>query len=85
MEQKNLKQGEFENSTHRRCQQTQCNFFINGGCKACDECQAESFVLKKGCKRCRECENVPNALRWDEPCLQGNKVSQREKPMEIEP
>lgn len=87
MQLKNIEQGQLENSAYRRCRQTQCGFFQQGGCKDCSECSAEPFVLKKACKRCYECENVPNALRWGEPNMQGNKIAEKKKeePMVIEP
>ena len=62
-----LKPGQMANATHHRCRQSQCGFFQNGGCQACDECKASSFEINNACKRCNDCENVPDALRWDDP------------------
>lgn len=59
-----LKKGEEENELFRRCRQTQCQFFINGGCKACSKCGSEPYAINKGCHECYDCENVPDSLRW---------------------
>lgn len=55
-----------DTATSRRCQQTQCAFFVRGGCQACDDCGAEPYVLAQTCPRCTACETVPDALRWGE-------------------
>ena len=62
-----LKQGITETETHIRCRQTQCGFYIKGGCKPCELCNADPFILKKSCETCYNCENVPGELRWDDP------------------
>ena len=54
-----------EKNEHR-CQQTQCSFFREGGCKACDDCKSTSYIINQKCKRCFACENVPGSLRWGE-------------------
>lgn len=59
-----LPQGEMENAHVRRCQQTQCSFFVNGGCQACDDCKAAPYEIRKSCSRCYGCENLPDELRW---------------------
>jgi hypothetical protein len=51
----------------RRCTQTKCFYFLKGGCKACSECKAESYVINTECMRCLACENNSNALRFDDP------------------
>ena len=48
----------------RRCQQTQCGYYVNGGCKACEECKASPYIINTSCQRCLKCENVPNELRF---------------------
>ena len=65
-----LESGEMENDMFRRCRQTQCGFFQNGGCMACETCKAPSFILRKSCERCWRCENVANELRFGNEELQ---------------
>jgi hypothetical protein len=62
-----LNSGVSETETQRRCTQVQCEFYVNGGCKPCEECNAPGFVLNKDCERCFKCENIPNNLRWEDP------------------
>ena len=64
-----LPRGEMENVHLRRCQQTQCSFFLQGGCRACDDCAAAPYEIRKSCSRCFNCENVPDHLRWDDKNL----------------
>jgi hypothetical protein len=71
--QKRLRQG------HRRCNQTQCSFYLQGGCKSCSECNARPFEINESCNRCLDCENVPNALRWDDKKLTENVELSAEK------
>lgn len=68
-----------ENDGYRRCRQTNCAFFINGGCKACRSCSTKSFVIKKDCDICYRCENIPNNTRFDDPDI--TKLLQSEKPI----
>lgn len=63
---KNIKRGELENNTHRRCSQMKCGHFLQGGCRECEECGAEPYVLNKECESCDACENLPDELRWGE-------------------
>lgn len=48
----------------RRCQQLNCGYFVNGGCKKCDECNAKPFHINTSCNSCLCCENVQDSLRW---------------------
>ena len=49
---------------HRRCTQTQCGHYLNGGCKDCEQCKARPYEINVGCERCYACENIPNELRF---------------------
>lgn|SRR3990167_5013786 len=71
-----------ESKTHRRCTQTQCLHYVNGGCQVCEDCHAAPFVLTKTCDRCLDCEGVPNALRWGPKRTSG--VRQLTPPARIE-
>ncbi len=85
MKQKNklidLEKGETENKDYMRCRQTKCSFFINGGCRPCDNCRIKEFILSKDCERCNACSNIEGELRW------GNKnINNKEavkKPLKI--
>ena len=70
-----LKKGQQENDNFRRCTQTKCDFFIDGGCKPCESCNSQPFVLNKSCSRCLRCESVPMALRWDDDKI--NKLKEQ--------
>ena len=74
-----LPKGEMENESFHRCRQTQCGYFLNGGCQACAECAAAPFEIRKSCQRCFGCENVPNELRWDPKDLIQVKTKQQVK------
>lgn len=50
--------------TKRRCEQIQCSFYQQGGCKNCEECKTETLIINTSCCSCLSCENVPNMLRW---------------------
>jgi hypothetical protein len=63
----NINNGDIENNEYRRCSQVQCSYYLDGGCKPCAECKAETFILNKTCTRCTSCETIPNNLRWDDP------------------
>lgn len=56
----------------RRCTQTKCNFYLNGGCKNCEDCNEEPYNINTKCQRCMDCENVPDSLRW------GDKTKKKE-------
>ena len=62
--------GELENDEFRRCRQTQCGFFLNGGCRECRECNAKSFLIRKSCACCDNCENQPGYLRFGDEDMQ---------------
>jgi hypothetical protein len=55
-----------EKSDDRRCTQVQCGFYTQGGCKSCDDCKSEPYIIGTTCRRCIACEGVPNCLRWGE-------------------
>lgn len=48
----------------RRCTQTKCDFYLQGGCKNCSKCKAEPYHINTACGKCLRCEGVPNELRW---------------------
>jgi len=50
----------------RRCGQTQCGYFLQGNCRACETCKSEPYVINTRCQRCLACENIPNVLRWND-------------------
>jgi hypothetical protein len=56
----------------RRCQQTNCNYYINGGCKKCKECGSKPYVINKKCDACYKCENIPDNVRFEEVNQNGN-------------
>lgn len=68
-----------DEKTHRRCTQTNCKFYREGGCKSCEKCNAEPFVLKKSCSKCLACENVPNSLRFSDENSEKEMISQVEQ------
>lgn len=76
---KNLKPDEFENGTHRRCGQVECVFYKKGGCRNCQGCQAEPYVLKKGCAKCYDCENKEDSLRWGDKEAEKTEIKQKTK------
>ena len=51
-------------TTTRRCTQTKCSFYQQGGCRACDECKAEPYIINTSCSSCLSCENCEDMLRW---------------------
>lgn len=59
-----LDKGSLENDEFRRCRQTQCGFFLNGGCRECRDCKAKPFIIRKSCNCCDNCENTPGYLRF---------------------
>jgi hypothetical protein len=62
-----LSKGDMENDEFIRCRQTLCGYFVNEGCKKCEDCSAPPLVLRKGCKKCIDCSTIPESLRWDDP------------------
>ena len=79
-----LKSGITEDKTHRRCQQIQCSFYVQGGCKPCEKCSSDPFILNKDCETCYDCENVPGELRWDDPKIKAEAQDIIEKNGEME-
>lgn len=65
----------------RRCTQVQCSYYLQGGCKSCQDetCLAEPYIINTSCSRCLSCENVPGALRWDDP--NAGKIGQQQPVM----
>lgn len=80
---KQLKDGQVENVTHKRCGQTQCEFYLRGGCRPCDDCGAHPYEINKSCDRCYNCENVPDALRWGKNNVVQIKSKEENKTMEV--
>ena len=58
---------------HRRCGQTKCGFYLNGGCRTCESCKAKSYDINTQCARCLRCESVPNELRWVDKKIQKDR------------
>ena len=51
----------------RNCTQTKCAYFQMGvGCKACDCCGAEPYILDDNCYRCWNCCKDAGILRWND-------------------
>tara|TARA_Y100000034_G_scaffold120859_1_gene164387 strand:+ start:1273 stop:1491 length:219 start_codon:yes stop_codon:yes gene_type:complete len=51
-------------SENKRCEQIKCSYYILGGCKNCDTCNAEPYNIKLDCGRCFNCENREGSIRW---------------------
>lgn len=66
---------------NRRCAQTRCSYYLQGGCKTCQDskCHAAPYVINTSCNRCLSCENVPGALRWDDPKRPESKIGQTQE------
>lgn len=64
----------------RKCEQKKCAFLRMGiGCRKCDECDAEPFLVDdKLCTRCWNCEHDEGLLRWDD-----NKKDIEEKQLQV--
>ena len=63
---------------HKRCTQTQCGFYLNGGCKECEQCKARPYEINVECERCYACENMPNELRFgDKKVRESIKVPEK--------
>lgn len=70
----------------RRCGQSKCIYYQKGGCKSCEECKEQSYVINTSCNKCLSCENVPNSLRWGDnksPIAETLKKKNKEKPQLI--
>jgi hypothetical protein len=51
----------------RNCKQTKCGFYKMGvGCRKCQECGAEPYIIDENCHKCWNCENDAGILRWDD-------------------
>jgi hypothetical protein len=48
----------------RRCTQTRCGYYTQGGCQACKSCKAEPYVITIGCDTCLSCEGEEGELRF---------------------
>lgn len=68
-----------------KCNQTRCGFLQMGqGCRKCDSCGAEPYLVNDNCDRCWNCENDEGDLRWDDDNgISEEKVKEKEKPIEI--
>lgn len=60
----NLKSGKTEDKEFMRCPQTQCSYYTQGGCKTCDNCKTEPYIIKKSCDFCHSCMSLPGFLRF---------------------
>lgn len=51
----------------QNCKQDKCAFMIVGqGCRACQECKTEPYIVHDDCVRCWNCEHDAGILRWDD-------------------
>jgi len=75
-----LSKGEMENSTHRRCTQVQCGYYLEGNCKNCSQCSSPPFVIKKSCNICDCCENKSGFLRWQNNNIDLSQAQTQEVP-----
>lgn len=51
----------------RNCDQKRCGYIIMGiGCRECDTCQAEPYILDDNCYRCWNCSKDEGILRWND-------------------
>jgi len=55
---------------NRRCQQIRCAFFVNSGCKSCENCNAKPFIINPNCQKCIFCEGKENELRFGDKSKQ---------------
>lgn len=51
-------------TNERRCTQTKCGYYLQGGCQSCDDCKAKPFIINIGCQRCLSCEGEEDVLRF---------------------
>jgi hypothetical protein len=72
------------------CDQKKCGYLQMGmGCRACETCNTEPYILDSNCDRCWNCCKDEGILRWDDNNThidekQDEKKREEEKPMEIE-
>lgn len=52
---------------------------MGGGCRACDECNAEPYLLDDNCFRCWNCSKDEGVLRWDDTKNSKTDTKQPEK------
>ena len=48
-----------------RCSQIKCSYYLMGGCKSCNSCQAKPYYINHSCENCVKCMTVPNCVRFD--------------------
>ncbi len=65
--------------TTKKCEQLRCGYLTMGGCRACEECKAEPFVVDENCCRCWNCEHDEGLLRWEEGKGTEEKTTEQEK------
>ncbi len=72
--------------TTRKCEQKRCGYLQMGGCRKCDECNAEPLVVDDNCCRCWNCEHDEGLLRWEDNLLspKDNKQSEKDKTLSPE-
>jgi len=51
-------------TNERRCNQTKCGYYLQGGCQSCDDCNAKPFIINTNCDRCLSCEGEADVLRF---------------------
>lgn len=49
-----------------QCDQTKCTFLqIGMGCRNCDTCGTEPYLIDDNCDRCWNCKSDEGILRWN--------------------
>ena len=70
----------------RRCTQTKCSFYTQGGCKNCKTCNAEPYNINTKCRDCIMCESEDGHIRFGDNNQLTNEVPIiiiNEKPIEV--
>lgn len=67
-------------TNERRCKQTKCGYYLQGGCKACANCKAEPYIINTECRRCLGCEGIQDELRWNDNTIGGNQNQEMNEP-----
>lgn len=50
----------------KNCTQDKCAFLqVGQGCRVCDTCNAEPYLLDDNCYRCWNCSKDEGVLRWN--------------------
>lgn len=63
----------------RNCKQKKCGFMMMGfGCRTCEECNTEPYLVHEDCVSCWNCENDEGILRWND-----NKQDVEEKQLQV--